>query len=167
MLYRLFKRFYTITACVTVLAGCDAVADKFNAGTTLAFQKCMDRGKDQPIERQTVKTFCIAQHQNPSSIEIWASGKYEKEHNGEYRYIGWLWNKSNDHILTSVTVILSKKAPSEGGAIPYTTIENIWIEPGKSQAYIIDADRIKFQPNESSLEENVGRQVPDQKGIKI
>jgi hypothetical protein len=166
MLYRLLKRACVVMPCVAGLSGCDGISQLLDGGTTLAFQRCMNNLPFQFLDFETIRTFCLSQNERKANISIWGDGKYDKhiDGTGKYAYKGYATNPSRDFILTGITSNFARKKSDHTSSY---TISGIWIEPGKSVAFLFLSDMIGPQPDKANLEDDARWFTTEEKGIKI
>ena len=150
---------------VTLLGGCDQVTAYLDEGTTIGFQRCLERGKNSPLNQLTVREQCTQQIERPMPIEIWGSGRYTETYiKNTYNFEISITNKSKDAVLTSVRVYLVRENKEETQSY---LLKNLWVEPGFSSSYIFTADQILTQPKSERLKADGGWGALEMRGIKI
>lgn len=166
----MFTRKYVGKSCLSLLlllpiGGCDEIRSYIDQGSTVAFQRCVERAGAKPLNEFTVRATCIKENQHDAKIEIWGSGSYFSEYlTNKYGFKVSIVNKSEDYVLTSIRVYLVRKDKSETQS---HLMQNMWIEPGMSRDYTFQAEDIIKQPSDVGLKEDGGWNVSDIKGIKI
>lgn len=148
------------------LAGCQNALDALDDGTTAGFQKCLDRGSAQSLEKDTVRNVCIDKHERKIDLDIGGRAGWIKAYSSPDRYSfqGNVTNKSRDFVVTKYEVKLIRSVPDNSQRMTY---EHLWIEPGSTRSFAFSVDDILDQPNTDSLKQDGGWQIVAVYGIKI
>lgn len=157
----------TVAILLTLsLANCQAALDALDDGTTVGFQKCLERGKEQSLETYTVRKFCIDKHERKVVVDLggragWISA-YSPD--GKYSFQGDVINNSKEFIVTKYEILLSREV---AGNSQRKVFEHRWIEPSNSDHFAFSVDDIVNYPSSNNLSRDGSWSILAVYGIRI